>query len=166
MPKWLWRCAGISVLAKKLLILLDDHRNKQTGQCNPRRKMQAKELADSVEAIKRALTELRTPGLIHTTKRQRGNSYRIEPRSQRREILSGQNRPADGPASLLSELDPLNSRRLSPPRAAARRSRVWRPQEPTRCKLCSDTSGRLIERGSYNGAARCDCRKLRLLKGA
>jgi DNA-binding transcriptional MocR family regulator len=72
----------ISTTAKFVLAQLMDHRNKQTGQCNPRIRKLAEELGISISTAGRALRALREVGLVKVIWRQRASCY---------EILFGQN---------------------------------------------------------------------------
>jgi DNA-binding transcriptional MocR family regulator len=67
----------LSMTAKLLLAVLQDHRNNRTGQCNPKRQTLAGELGVSMETITRALKELRLAGFIRAKQAQRTNSYEI-----------------------------------------------------------------------------------------
>jgi hypothetical protein len=99
-PKWLWSATGLSTHAKRLLVLLGDHKNAKPGQCNPRRKILAAELGVSMPTVTRKLVELRSLRLIQAIKGQRQNAYRIAPRSQWRKFLRDQNDQAESPASI------------------------------------------------------------------
>ena len=68
----------VSTTAKLLFAQLCDHRNRGTGQCNPRRRKLAEELGVSIPTVSRALTELRKVGLIQSTKGRYTNSYEIQ----------------------------------------------------------------------------------------
>lgn len=68
----------ISVTARLLLGFLLDHRNKQTGQCNPKRKTLARELGVSMVTISRALAELREGNFIRSKQQQHTASYQIQ----------------------------------------------------------------------------------------
>jgi DNA-binding transcriptional MocR family regulator len=98
----------ISVTAKLLLAQLIDHRNKQTGQCNPKRQTLARELGVSVPTIQRALSELIKVEFIRSKKRSRTNFYeflsdQIDPAEPRvgsnRSGMSDQIDPAGPPVS-------------------------------------------------------------------
>lgn len=78
MDKSLLANQRISVTAKLLLAQLLDHRNKQTGMCNPARQKLAEELGVNIHAVKRALRELYAAGLIHSEQGQRTNFYTIQ----------------------------------------------------------------------------------------
>jgi DNA-binding transcriptional MocR family regulator len=54
----------ISATAKLLFAQLLDHRNKTTGQCNPKRKTLAEKLGTSVDKVDRAAQELRRAGYL------------------------------------------------------------------------------------------------------
>lgn len=69
---------SISVKARLLLAQLLDHRNKKTGQCNPRRKTLAKELGLSMRTLVRALNELRAAQLIRSKQGQHTAFYEIQ----------------------------------------------------------------------------------------
>lgn len=63
-PKSLLEDPHISLHAKMLLALLDDYRNKITGQCNPRVGRLAANLKVCERTVYRALAELRKWGLV------------------------------------------------------------------------------------------------------
>jgi len=65
----------ISTTAKVVLAQLMDHRNKTTGQCNPRETSLAEELGISRRTVLRALKELRCVGWIQAKRGQNGNRY-------------------------------------------------------------------------------------------
>jgi DNA-binding transcriptional MocR family regulator len=52
-----------------------DHRNKTTGQCNPRESSLAEELGISRQTVLRGLKELRRAGWIQAKRGQNGNRY-------------------------------------------------------------------------------------------
>jgi hypothetical protein len=68
----------ISATAKLLLAQLQDHRNKQTGQCNPSRQKLTEELGVPLHTIKRALIELRKFGFIQSKQVRYSNNYEIQ----------------------------------------------------------------------------------------
>jgi hypothetical protein len=68
----------ISATAKLLLAQLEDHRNPETGQCNPSRKKLTKELGLPLHAVKRALIELRKFGFIRSKQARYTNNYEIQ----------------------------------------------------------------------------------------
>lgn len=82
LPKRLLGRAGLSCIARDLLLLLDDHKNPQTGLCCPRVTTLAREMKVTPRTIKRALARLRSVGLIRVLRGQRGNRYEIESRSE------------------------------------------------------------------------------------
>jgi DNA-binding transcriptional ArsR family regulator len=63
-PKFLLDDDHLSIYAKLVLSLLDEYRNKVTGQCNPRIARIASNLKVSERTIYRALAELRKWGLV------------------------------------------------------------------------------------------------------
>jgi hypothetical protein len=65
---------SISATAKLLFAQLLDHRNKRTGQCNPRRKTLADEIGVSVDQVDRAAGELQRAGYL-TWKRDRRTAF-------------------------------------------------------------------------------------------
>ena len=65
----------ISTTAKLVLAQLMDHRNKTTGQCNPRESSLAEELGISRQTVLRGLKELRRAGWIQAKRGQNGNRY-------------------------------------------------------------------------------------------
>ena len=67
----------LSATAKLLLAQLLDHRNKTTGQCNPRIKTLAEELGVSQSTAGRALRELREARLVKITWSSRSSRYEI-----------------------------------------------------------------------------------------
>jgi DNA-binding transcriptional MocR family regulator len=68
----------ISATAKLLYAQLLDHRNKRTGQCNPKQTTLALELGISVDTIQRGLSVLRKQGLITIKRGQWGCWYEIQ----------------------------------------------------------------------------------------
>jgi hypothetical protein len=96
-PKSVLCTKRISARAKLVLAQLKDYRNRQTGQCNPRRAALAAALGTSEDSIKRALIELRRAGLVESKKGQRGNSY---------VILSTVSAGADPPATASASAKP------------------------------------------------------------
>jgi DNA-binding transcriptional MocR family regulator len=69
----------ISLTARLLLAQLLEHRNKTTGQCNPRETTLAKELGSSRRTVIRKLKELRGAGLIEVKRgRRKANNYEIK----------------------------------------------------------------------------------------
>jgi hypothetical protein len=130
-PKWLCATEKLSLAAKVLLVILDDHRNRKTGQCNPRIRTLAKESHTPRRTVQRALADLCRLGLIQITWAQRESNYRIAPRSEWSKILMRQIGATENPdapvwrnalrqfgatepaVSLLTELDPLNYKKNS-----------------------------------------------------
>lgn len=114
-PKFLFR-AELSLTAKCLLVILADHRNPKTGQCNPKIETLTNELRVTRAGIKRALTELRKHRLIETVKGQRSNSYRVTPMAQWRKILPAHIEPAENPAGSLGASAPAHIEPAEPRR--------------------------------------------------
>jgi hypothetical protein len=114
----------ISTTAKLLLAVLRDHRNKKTGQCNPRRAILAADLDVCTKTVTRALAQLCEAGYLTIQKGQRGNTYvpciqnpagakspgRKNPAGTKSPGARGQNVPAEVPVSLLTEPDLLNQK--------------------------------------------------------
>jgi hypothetical protein len=115
------------------LVLLDDHRNVETGRCNPKIETLARELAVSTRSIDRSLDELRDAGFIQSKWGQRSSQYRVASKSRWQKILLRQiggteKHPVtpnwrnalrqvgrtEGSASLY-ELDPMNYKQASQP---------------------------------------------------
>ena len=67
----------ISAAAKLLLAQLLDHRNRQTGQCNPKIATLAQELGLSISTAGRAMRSLREAGMVKVKWRQRSSQYEI-----------------------------------------------------------------------------------------
>ena len=68
----------ISATAMRLLLMLEIHRNKKTGQCNPKVRSLAAELGMGERSVRRDLAELRETGFIVEQKHgQRSDSYVI-----------------------------------------------------------------------------------------
>jgi hypothetical protein len=148
-PKWLFATPGISLAAKTILVTLDDHQNSSTGQCNPHLKTLAEETDLNERTIRRALDKLVACQLVAVTRPcRRGNSYRVAPRLEWKQILSGQLVrsesgsewticPVDSgqivhsdPSASLYELDPLNKNKDSL-FLSHRNGAVKRPVSPT-----------------------------------
>jgi hypothetical protein len=87
LPKFLVADRTISRPAKLLLALLDDYRNKVTGQCNPRIARLALDLAVSRRTVERALRELQRWKLIVVTYCQRMSKYVLAARDQWQKLL-------------------------------------------------------------------------------
>jgi hypothetical protein len=87
LPKFLLEDDHLSTYAKLLLALLDDYRNKVTGQCNPRIKRLADNLKVCERTIYRALAELRKWRLIAVDRCQHTCQYIIAARDQWRLLL-------------------------------------------------------------------------------
>jgi DNA-binding transcriptional regulator YhcF (GntR family) len=68
----------ISVTAKLLLAQLIDHRNKNTGQCNPKWQTLAAELDISQRTIARAMQELKQAGWIAWKRTRLSSKYEIK----------------------------------------------------------------------------------------
>jgi len=68
----------ISVTAKLLFALLEDHENKRTGQCNPRQSKLAQELGISQDTVQRGLSELREAGFIEMKRTRGACKYEIK----------------------------------------------------------------------------------------
>jgi len=69
---------NISATAKLLFAQLCDHRNRRTGQCNPRQATLARELGISVDTIQRSLSALCRHGLVSIHRGQYGCRYEIQ----------------------------------------------------------------------------------------
>jgi DNA-binding transcriptional MocR family regulator len=65
----------LSAKAKLLWGQLKFHRNRATGQCNPRYKVLAEELGLCLNSVRRGMAELRRAGLVTATKHVRASSY-------------------------------------------------------------------------------------------
>ncbi len=72
----------LSGAARLVLQALNWHRNRKTGQCNPRQSTLAKELGFCRETICRAVVELRRKGRISSHKGQRGCRYELVSRQR------------------------------------------------------------------------------------
>jgi DNA-binding transcriptional ArsR family regulator len=70
------------------------HRNRVTGQCNPRHATLARELHCSVSTIRNHIRILREAGIILATKGRRGNRYEIRPTEEWRTPSSTSDRQA------------------------------------------------------------------------
>jgi DNA-binding transcriptional MocR family regulator len=118
----------LSSTAKLLLARLMRHRNRQTGQCNPRRVTLAAELGVSESTITRALRELRLGRFIESHKGQRGNSYTLQiPAASNPQGAPGQIRPAEAPYPLYETLGlnkPPSRKNFSTPIPAVARKPV------------------------------------------
>jgi hypothetical protein len=93
----------ISTTAKLLLALLIDHRNRKTGQCNPRRVKLAAELGVSLATIRRALSELRAVGFITSKRQQYTNNYEIRDDRHSSKVYSSQQKGQNDPFASVSE---------------------------------------------------------------
>jgi hypothetical protein len=71
----------LSATTKLVLAVLEDHRNRATGQCNPRVTTIAEELGIGEATVKRSLGMLKHAGLI-SVKRGRSNSYEVAARQE------------------------------------------------------------------------------------
>jgi DNA-binding transcriptional ArsR family regulator len=87
LPKFLAGNRDLSNWAQRVLILLDDYRNKVTGQCNPRIKRLAADLGVSYRTITRALAELRKWRLIAVERLRYGYQFIVAARDQWRLLL-------------------------------------------------------------------------------
>jgi DNA-binding transcriptional MocR family regulator len=67
----------LSATAKLLYAQLYDHRNKRTGQCNPKQSLLARELGISMDTVQRHLSQLRQHGFVVITRGQNGCRYEI-----------------------------------------------------------------------------------------
>lgn len=94
-PQNLLIAKHIPKTAALLLTVLENHRNKRTGQCNPRIKILAAELGVNEKTIDRNLARLRLLGLIRSKKGQRGCAYTLAPKAEWGPVLRGQNVPAE-----------------------------------------------------------------------
>ena len=74
-PRSLLTASQLSMTARMVYAQLLDHRNRKTGQCNPKQDTLAAELGVSVDTVQRAISKLRAAGLIQTAKGRRGCSY-------------------------------------------------------------------------------------------
>lgn len=81
-PHSLWSAAGLGLTAKNVLVRLEDFRNKETGQCNPRYEKLAARLGVCKDTIYEAIKKLVAAGLVEVHKGQRGNQFVIKPRSE------------------------------------------------------------------------------------
>jgi hypothetical protein len=68
----------ISATEKLLLAQLLDHRNKRTGQCNPKQERLAQELGIGLATVKRGLSALRKLGFIAIKRTQTCCNYEIQ----------------------------------------------------------------------------------------
>jgi hypothetical protein len=93
-PLWLWGSGKLTTAAKNLLALLEFHRNRETGRCNPRIRTMAAELGVSPATVKRGLRELRWVKLITITWEQRSSNYTVAPVTEWLKILKHQNDPS------------------------------------------------------------------------
>lgn len=131
---------GLSMTARLLFGFLLDHRNKKTGQCNPRRQTLARELGidngrdQGRRRISRALAELRAAGFVTSKQGQHANFYdfRVDTLVNPEHVQGGQMRqpPLDrfvnpGPPYPLYEpiqLEQCVRARSAPPAAPPRKS--------------------------------------------
>ena len=81
----------ISKTTALLLMQLEDHRNKRTGQCNPKIATLAREIGVCERTIDSALGQLRSLGLLLCRKGQRGSTYEVAARAEWAEILRRKN---------------------------------------------------------------------------
>jgi DNA-binding transcriptional ArsR family regulator len=88
LPKFLLADRNLSNHAKSLLALLDDYRNKKTGQCNPRIDRLASDLSLSRRTIERALSELARWGLVIIRHGQRVSQYAVAARELWEKLLA------------------------------------------------------------------------------
>jgi DNA-binding transcriptional ArsR family regulator len=68
---------SISVTARLLFAQLLDHRNRHTGQCNPRAIVLADELGISRRTVDRALKELRAAEMLTVKRTGRASAYEL-----------------------------------------------------------------------------------------
>jgi DNA-binding transcriptional MocR family regulator len=68
----------LSATEKLILAQLLDHRNRKTGQCNPKQAKLAAELGMGVATVERGLAALRRVGLITVKRRQTCCHYEIQ----------------------------------------------------------------------------------------
>jgi Helix-turn-helix domain len=87
-PKFLAADHTISRIASLVLALLDDYRNKQTGQCNPRVSRLARDLGVCPRTIQRGLAELRRWGLIAVQFCRSFNQYVVAAREEWGKLLA------------------------------------------------------------------------------
>lgn len=87
LPISLARSPAISPAAKLVLIALCDHRNRQTGQCNPKAQTLAAETGLSEVTVWRRLSELRRCGLIRSARGPRSSAYTIAPEAEWAKLL-------------------------------------------------------------------------------
>lgn len=108
-PRNILTASEITVTARLVLAQLYDHRNKRTGQCNPKIRTLASELGLSISTVGRALRSLREAAMVKITWRQRSSDYQIlngqndrteNPDRSKRPIKNGQNDRSDDPVSL------------------------------------------------------------------
>jgi hypothetical protein len=88
LPKFLEADPCLSNNAKHLLALLDDYKNRITGQCNPRIIRLATDLSLSRSTVLRALRELQQWGLVIIRHTQRVNQYIIAAREMWAKMLA------------------------------------------------------------------------------
>jgi hypothetical protein len=101
---------NISTTAKLLFAQLCDHRNRRTGQCNPKRRTLGSELGVSVATIKRALGELRTAGFLTSRKGQYTNTYELCTRNPVGSNPTGWQNPAgSNPTGQRGQFDPAEA---------------------------------------------------------
>lgn len=80
---WFLEKTGLSLDAKVLAALLDDYRNEETGQLNPKLQSLAIEMALTVRAVRRALAELIDVGIVTRVGHgQRSDRYALAPISE------------------------------------------------------------------------------------
>jgi hypothetical protein len=68
--------------AQVLLATLFWHRNRETGQCNPRHETLGRELGWSYSKVRDHIRNLREAGMIQAVKGKRGNRYEIRPHEE------------------------------------------------------------------------------------
>lgn len=66
---WALKQRGLRPATKLVLVLLADHRNQKTGQCNPSQRTLARECEQDVSTINRHLGVLERRGLIKRVRR-------------------------------------------------------------------------------------------------
>jgi hypothetical protein len=77
----------LPAIVREVLGRLYWHRNRVTGQCNPRHETLARMLGCSESTIQRAIRMLRERMVIRATKGRRGNQYEIRPTEEWRKPL-------------------------------------------------------------------------------
>jgi hypothetical protein len=159
-PLWLHATPKLSPAAKTVLVILDDHRNRASGQCNPRVDTLSRETALSRRSVRRGLAELIARRIIQSIRGQRGNTYKLASRSEWQEILRGQigpmgtgsegpkwplpwgqTGPSGAPVSLLTEPELLNQRKEPP--IVPHRKRTAKPARSSAKKRLTESDSSL-----------------------